>query len=432
MEPRIVPELLDLIVDEVEESTPTLYSLSLVSRRCAFRARRYIFKHVRLGCPEGTSPRDGEKQSLRLRDFLELVKANEPLGACVQSLCIRMASFWGQAEFEDDETFIENLPPLLQRLPSLTSIRTTAPENGDVYDWPEVPTLVKAAIADCCSRPTIRKVAFAGFWSLPFELLLASPGLESMDLALVSPPGADKAVLGPGVILGCTKLTELVLSGASNIIRPILLASPNIISSLKTLQMAGVSPDDWDTYHRILRVCHASLQNLILRRSHYISDVPLLRAVKHLQFPIHAVHSWSRLYVYRPEDDREIHDLVSLLSQHGTKDLDVLESLTLQVCLRTVVPFDLDLRFAILIRTVAWGGVDDYLCSGANRRFRVNLNFEVIVHTDSVDPHDRIEVTRQLSEGATTILAQTAKAGRLSTSVAILTAYEDARRGDSW
>lgn len=439
MDARLGPEVLDLIIDELEGSISTLCTISLVSSHCASRARRHIFKHVNLGHEEGSPPYDeddaGEDgddepedtQSTRFSDFLELLETNEMLGSYVHSLSIRMSSFIGREDYEDDEDFIDNLPLLLELLPSLSSIRMIAPEIGDVSDWKSMPHQVKEAITDCCGRANIRKVAIIGFWNVPYQLVFSAPKLEVLDLTMVS-PSTDTAAFGsatPGPNRS-TGLIELVAHSSSTFIRPLVLASPKMLSSLKTLQLDLGGTEDWDTYRRILRVCRASLQRIVLEVQ--VQPVgtedrmPPLPNSKNLKLIVPAIPDWRRTHVYFPE--YAINSMKSTLLLHE-KTLETLELLTLTVSLRTTT-FKVNPSVTILEDTTgAWAEVDECLSSIPNGKLQIELNFEILASTEGgVDHHDKMEVISQLSEKAATLLPKTTQAGRLNTFVHVLSLEE--------
>ncbi|KAF5333247.1 hypothetical protein D9611_002775 [Ephemerocybe angulata] len=427
MAPRIAPELLELIIDEAADAPPTLPSLSLVSRHCAFRARKYIFKHVRLGSDgEKTFPHDNgsERQLKRLGAFLGLLEANESLAPCVQSLDINMSCFTGSENVEAKCNSIESLVYVIQRLSSLSWIRIGF-SGGD--SWDAIPKRVQDAIADCFLRPRIRRISVVCFANFPYRLVFSSLGLQVLDLVMVRPcantvaEGHDVTASTP--YTGATGLIQL--DSRHSLIRYAVLASPDTFSSLQALRLALSSRDDWIVYCRILQLCCATLLQISIDAQVEFEDVateenvPDLPNVKHLELMVLSSIEWRPTYV-----DVSTHGISyaeSALSLHS-KLLSVLESLTLKVLLSTST-FNFLNSYPILEGSAAaWTAFDEWLASRTSGQTRIELHFEILLLTGGdADPQDKIKVANQLVREATALFTKTAETGHLSISAVVLT-----------
>ncbi|KAF6761944.1 hypothetical protein DFP72DRAFT_877541 [Ephemerocybe angulata] len=431
MEPRVAPELLELIIDEAANVPPTLPPLSLVSRHCAFRARKYIFKRVHLGS-EGESwsfPYDSgsERQLKRLEAFRGLLEANESLAPCVQWLDINMSCFTGPENVEAKRNSIESLVYVIQRLSSLSWIRIVHSSFSGGDGWDSIPKRVQDAIADCFLRPSIRRISVVCFANFPYRLVFSSPGLQVLDLVTVRPcadtEGHDVAASTP--YTGATGLIQL--DSRHSLILPTVLASPDTFSSLQTLRLALSSRDDWKAYCRILQVCCATLLRISiviqvkLERVDAATEenVPDLPNVKHLELMVLFSIEWRPTHV-----DVSTHGISyaeSALSLHS-KLLSVLESLTLKVLLSTST-FNFLNSYPILEGSAAaWTAFDEWLASRTSGQTRVEVHFEILLLTGGdADPQDKIKVANQLVREATALFTKTAETGHLSISAVVLT-----------
>ncbi|KAF5336467.1 hypothetical protein D9611_006468 [Ephemerocybe angulata] len=433
MQPHLPPELLDLIMDEAEDSPPTLHSLSLVSKQCAFQARRHIFKHVDLGFEYGDIGRVQmewlriiRRSMERLRNLRKLFWKNETLASCVKSINIRVELY--------DETadFIENLPPVLQRLTSLSSVQITG-SSGYCFHWERIPKRVADAIAECLLQPGIYEVAVKGLWNAPSQLIFSSPSLKRLHLECMRgnlEQTQEHLPLPPS----CTPLTELVAVTSDTFIQTPAHASPRLFSHLKTFQMdLRASPESWTTCTEILRACRGTVERIVLclRRDHetivYEEDIPLLPQVKHLGIGVFS-YSWGEvgecLHLGGPLFVRHMR---MTLSKYGSNNLEVLESLSMQINIITATcKVANDHSLSILPDTEEWSFLDEYLSGLANNRLQVKLEF--VIHRDLQayeselelwDTHETEAAIDQLSKEASAKLARTGQTGRLLVAVSI-------------
>ncbi|KAF5323110.1 hypothetical protein D9611_009236 [Ephemerocybe angulata] len=446
MQPHFPPELLDLIMDEAEDSPPTLHSLSLVSKECAFQARRHIFKHIDLGFKYDAIAREDMEwlriiraSMERLRNLRKLFGRNETLASCVKSINIRV-------ELYDEKTaFIENLPPVLQRLTSLSSVQITGSTDGG-FDWKQIPKRVADAIAECLLQPGIYEVAVYGLRKAPSQLIFSSPSLKRLYLeymwwgnSLAQTQEHDLLLPPTG---SCTALTDLVAVTSYEYIETLALASPSLFSHLKTFQVDFYpSSKSWIACREILRACRGTVERIVLRMREVRTvdeedmsdeeDIPLLPQVKHLDIGVFS-YSWGpagdpdvpgeSLYLSCPNF---VQHMRMTLSKYGTNNLEVLESLSLQIDIYTnTCKVTNDHSLSILPDTEEWSFLDEYLSGLANNRLQVKLEFVIKrdVEADELELLDTREteaVIDPLSEEASAKLPRSVQTGRLLVTVSI-------------
>ncbi|KAF6751720.1 hypothetical protein DFP72DRAFT_906933 [Ephemerocybe angulata] len=412
MQRHFPPELLDLIMDEAEDSPPTLHSLSLVSKQCAFQARRHIFKHIDLGFEYDFIAREHMEwlriirpSMERLRNLRKLFGRNETLASCVKSINIRVQLY-------DEETaFIENLPPVLQHLTSLSSVQITGSTDGG-FDWKQIPKRVADAIAES-----------------PSQLIFSSPSLKRLYLEYMWPQEHDLLLPPTG---SCTALTELVVVTSYEYIEALALASPSLFSHLKTFQMdLYPSSESWIVCREILRACRGTVERIVLRMREIIvdaegisdeEDISLLPQVKYLDIGVFS-YSWGpgdvpgeSLYLSCPDF---VQHMRMTLSKYGTNNLEVLESLSLQIniCTNTCKVTN-DHSLSILPDTEEWSILDEYLSGLANNRLQVKLEFVIQRDSEADELEPRQSSTSSLRKHPLN-LPRTGQTGRLLVAVSI-------------
>ncbi|KAF6757629.1 hypothetical protein DFP72DRAFT_1167978 [Ephemerocybe angulata] len=352
MQPHFPPELLDLIIDEAEDSLPTLHSLSWYRSNALFE-QGGTYSSILI------SDIIRRPMERRLRNLRKLFGKNKTLASCVKSINVRMGLY-------DETVFIENLPPILQCLTSLSSVQITGFASEGGLHWKRIPKQAADAIAECLSQPGISEVAVEGLWDAPSQLIFSSPSLKRLYLESMwdlLPPPTDS----------CTALTELVVVGSSDTyIRTLAHASPSLFSHLKAFQMDPASSENWITCREILQACRGTVERIVLR-VHEITadeeDILLLPHVKHLNIEVFTKSWGQRLYLRCP---RFVQDARMTLSKYGTNNLEVLESLSLQISIITntcrVAQYH---SLPILQETDEWSFLDEYLSSLANNRLQV-------------------------------------------------------------
>ncbi|KAF5322982.1 hypothetical protein D9611_009344 [Ephemerocybe angulata] len=387
-------------MDEAEDSLPTLHSLSLVSKQCAFRARRRIFKHINLGYGSNAiEPME------RLRNLRILFGKNETLASCVKSINIRMNLY-------KETLFIENLPPVLQRLTSLSSVQLTDSATRS-FRWEWIPKRVADAIAECLLQPDIYEVAIKGLWAVPSQVIFSSPSLRSLRLErMLGTPGADTRTFA-----STTKLTELVVVAESGGHFEWTAASHPKVGLRAEKSFVHVV-GQWKESYFVCTIALSAADE---------DDIFLLPQVKHLDI---GVVSYSCGAIGEPLYfccSEFVQDMRMTLSKYGSNNLEVLESLSLQIDILTATCKVVnDHSLSILPDTEEWSFLDEYLSGLANKFNRLQVKLEFVIQRDFYadelelwDTHETEAVIDQLSEEASAKLARTGQTGRLLVAVSI-------------
>ncbi|RXW22433.1 hypothetical protein EST38_g3434 [Candolleomyces aberdarensis] len=186
-------ELIDKVVDETEDDSSGLKALSLVGTQWSQRARKHMFREIRL-MEQLDHPLDPKT---RCRRLLELLESNDRLRKYPQTLVIQSSTNYEEnMELEPGWLQIcsDNVIEILSMLQNVSVV--ILQEGAMRMNFSHLPLPLRAALHSFISRPEIIDVTLSGIDRMELIPLVQHPSLKNLSIgALVVPPAEIDAHL---------------------------------------------------------------------------------------------------------------------------------------------------------------------------------------------------------------------------------------------
>ncbi|KAF5318307.1 hypothetical protein D9611_014355 [Ephemerocybe angulata] len=260
MAPTLSLELIYLCIEAGRDFLPTLLKFSLVSKGCSREAKKYLFEKIRLNRKkEGEAP-GPEYQSRRIRGLFEILTSSKAVATSVRALDIKL-----EPMLNETDTYIKDLPSVLDLLPGVKSLSINAPDNAPRQNWDTLPNTLKSSVARICSTSSIANLDFSNFSNFPEDLLMLSTQISSLSLAQIEGPvGTKSERVVPSGRVPSPRLSSLTTYNLPLVVWNCLLRNPEWLCSLKEISWFGWTPQDFDTFCCVIRHCAPALKELVI------------------------------------------------------------------------------------------------------------------------------------------------------------------------